>query len=283
MLRKQIKAPVPQYLYTPYPALLFALGLPICVLSQYKIQMNYLHFALIISINFVLVMLGNIVMSGLKTFTKIIKIAAYFFSIIYTCAIIYILTQYGWSISKSTMLVTSVMLITQAISTNFDPILINKWNISVFDICTILVSVNILINGFKYCKSITPYIILTTLLLFIFVVFISLHKALLFVFLGVLNYPLINLEFILLKTLMVIVFLAYMHGYANTINIHNNSTVFFIPNYDLKSMISLILTTTIASTSLTIIHNLTILNMMYFIIITILVCCYTVLKFLKRI
>jgi len=283
VLRNQIKTPIPRYLHIPYPTLLFVLGLPICVLSQYKIQLNYLQFTLIISINFILAILGDVVLSGLATFTKIIKIVTYLFSIIYTCVIIDILAQYGWSISKSTMFITSVMLITQAISTNFDPILINKWNISVLDICTILVFVSILINDFKYYELVATYIILSILLLFIIIVFMFLRKALSFIFLSVLTCPPINLESILLKILVIIVFLAYMHGYANTITIHNNSTVFFVPNYDLKSMVSLILTTTIASTSLMFIHNLTILNVMYFTITTTLVCYYIVLKFLKRI
>lgn len=265
-----------------YLALLFASGLAIYVSSQSEIQLSYIQFVLFISINSILAIFGAIIMSNLKMFTKITKIITHLFSIIYVCIIIDVMVKHGLTISKSAMLIISIMLLTQATSANFDPILINKWKTSIFDICTILISIIILVHGFKYCRLMTYYTISTMLLFFIFITSIFLHRTLFFVSINILAYPPINPEILLLKSLIVMVLLTYAHGYTSTITEHNNISTLLIPNYDLKSMMSLILITVVATIFLTIIYDSTILIAIYFIVMAISVFCYAIAEFLKR-
>lgn len=279
---QQTKIAIFQYPHI-YLALLFASGLSIYISSQSKIQLGSIQFTLLIGINLILTILGAIIINNLKMFIRITKIIIYLFSIIYVCIIVNIMIGHGLTISKSVMLIISTMLLTQALSANFDPIFINKLKTSMFDICTILLSIITLVHGFKYYGLMTYYTILTMPLFFIFIAFAFLHRTLFLVFISILPYPLINFEILLLKSLMVVVLLTYVHGYISTITVHDNLNVLLIPNYDLKSMISLILTTAIATTFLTFIYDSIVLIIIYFVVITISICCYIAAKFLKRI
>lgn len=146
---------------------------------------------------------------------KVMRILLYVSSLTYTSILLKALNDYGLSVFQSTMLVTSIVLIFQAISANLDHILISTWKITMLDLHTLILTIVVLVSRFTHLN----------------------------VGLSTISPTANSKELTLVGVFVIIPLIAYAYGYASAID----KLATLTPCYDNKSLLAVIVVTTAAS------------------------------------
>lgn len=201
--------------------------------------------------------------------SKVIKILLYVSSLTYTSMVIEVLNHYGLSTLQSTMFTISMILITQAISANLDYLLTSAWRITILDLHIVIFAFIATVINFTYFNNI-HYIIL--LLLSSWLLFIRSTPSLIFMILPV--YSLINSKRLsLLDVFIITPLIAYAYGYASAVG----NLAVIAPCYDNKSLLAIIIVTTIASIFTTCIPLGKLMYIVYYVTLLIMFCYYVMM------
>lgn len=169
---------------------------------------------------------------------KVLKILFYILTLFYIYIIVNLLLLHNVDPVRALALVTLIALLSQALSVNLDHITMKK-NFTALDICILCFATYALLSSSLSADRII--ILLSIIVLYIHLLFISITPS--SVLTPLLTYILSLYDSTLFAILMYIPYVAYLYGYAKSINDEATLT----PCHDITSVYFFILVPTLAS------------------------------------
>lgn len=233
-----------------------------------------IHYLIVTFSYYVLLAVNTKILQLLRSYSaKFTKFVLYIISITHCFMTINIISIYNMNIFKSFMVVIAIILLFQALSVNFDYILIERANLSILDLYILGALTIAIYYSFKNFISIHQHVITLVILMLSLVMFLVLNQVLE-------SYPISSL---LIPTLLYLIsknelfhYLAYLYamsisklyGYAKSIDKMPILTPYY-DNFSIIFVIIIISSTTILCTLLSSNIFLVITLIMYYIILLI--------------
>jgi len=257
--------------YSQYQLVIFVFGLLAYLTLDLQIYYNKTLLLILISINFILITIYTHTIKTSLLSLKIFKYMQCILTVIYTYFAINMLKHAKIGLIQSTMLIISITLIIQALSANFDLLLFNKYKVIVLDVILISSTIIILVYSFKYnLYSFNHSLTISTLILVSIIISYVLRKRipLYFVLLANIFLAPLCISVLLVKASTTIAIIAYIQGYIS----FADSKIFqLIPIFTNNSLISIIISTVIASMIFILIENTMIIYVVYLFTLTLIV------------
>jgi hypothetical protein len=256
-----------------YLNFLIVFGLIVYISSN--LQTNYRYHDLIYLVvltlaNFILVAVYIYSISFSLRSLTIFKYVLRVLSIQYICYILNIFRSSNLNVVQSSTLLLSLILIMQAISANFDPLLYSKYKIKLLDIilalATIITANSILRSN--PCPFI--YFLLTSVILITSITLFTLGKRILayLVLLIFVFFSPPDVSVLLVRVLTTIAIITYIEGFVDNITSNASRS---LPSYTNANLISIIILIFISIIMSQLIEGTTIMYLIYILTITLVI------------
>jgi hypothetical protein len=256
-----------------YLNFLIVFGLIVYISSNLQTNYRYpdlIYLVVLTLANFILVAVYIYSISFSLRSLTIFKYVLRVLSIQYICYILNILRSSNLNVVQSSTLLLSLILIMQAISANFDPLLYSKYKIKLLDIilalATIITANSILRSN--PCPFI--YFLLTSVILITSITLFTLGKRILayLVLLIFIFFSPPNVNVLLVRVLTTIAIITYIEGFVD--NIVSNASR-SLPSYTNANLISIIILIFISIIMSQLIEGTTIMYLIYILTITLVI------------
>lgn len=256
-----------------YLNFLIVFGLIVYISSNLQTNYRYpdlIYLVVLTLANFILVAVYIYSISFSLRSLTIFKYMLRVLSIQYICYILNILRSSNLNVVQSSTLLLSLILIMQAISANFDPLLYSKYKIKLLDIilalATIITANSILRSN--PCPFI--YFLLTLVILITSITLFTLGKRILayLVLLIFIFFSPPDVNVLLVRVLTTIAIITYIEGFVDNI-ISNASRS--LPSYTNANLISIIILIFISIIMSQLIEGTTIMYLIYILTITLVI------------
>ena len=256
-----------------YLNFLIVFGLIVYISSNLQTNYRYpdlIYLVVLTLANFILVAVYIYSISFSLRSLTIFKYMLRVLSIQYICYILNILRSSNLNVVQSSTLLLSLILIMQAISANFDPLLYSKYKIKLLDIilalATIITANSILRSN--PCPFI--YFLLTSVILITSITLFTLGKRILayLVLLIFIFFSPPNVNVLLVRVLTTIAIITYIEGFVD--NIVSNASR-SLPSYTNANLISIIILIFISIIMSQLIEGTTIMYLIYILTITLVI------------
>ena len=256
-----------------YLNFLIVFGLIVYISSNLQTNYRYpdlIYLVVLTLANFILVAVYIYSISFSLRSLTIFKYMLRVLSIQYICYILNILRSSNLNVVQSSTLLLSLILIMQAISANFDPLLYSKYRIKLLDIilalATIITANSILRSN--PCPFI--YFLLTLVILITSITLFTLGKRILayLVLLIFIFFSPPDVNVLLVRVLTTIAIITYIEGFVDNI-ISNASRS--LPSYTNANLISIIILIFISIIMSQLIEGTTIMYLIYILAITLVI------------
>ena len=256
-----------------YLNFLIVFGLIVYISSNLQTNYRYpdlIYLVVLTLANFILVAVYIYSISFSLRSLTIFKYMLRVLSIQYICYILNILRSSNLNVVQSSTLLLSLILIMQAISANFDPLLYSKYKIKLLDIILALatiITVNSILRS-NPCPFI--YFLLTLVILITSITLFTLGKRILayLVLLIFIFFSPPDVNVLLVRVLTTIAIITYIEGFVDNI-ISNASRS--LPSYTNANLISIIILIFISIIMSQLIEGTTIMYLIYILTITLVI------------
>lgn len=256
-----------------YLNFLIVFGLIVYISSNLQTNYRYpdlIYLVVLTLANFILVAVYIYSISFSLRSLTIFKYMLRVLSIQYICYILNILRSSNLNVVQSSTLLLSLILIMQAISANFDPLLYSKYRIKLLDIILALatiITVNSILRS-NPCPFI--YFLLTLVILITSITLFTLGKRILayLVLLIFIFFSPPDVNVLLVRVLTTIAIITYIEGFVDNI-ISNASRS--LPSYTNANLISIIILIFISIIMSQLIEGTTIMYLIYILAITLVI------------
>lgn len=256
-----------------YLNLLIVFGLILYISSNLQTNYRYpdlIYLVVLTLANFILVAVYIYSISFSLRSLTIFKYVLRVLSIQYICYILNILRSSNLNVVQSSTLLLSLILIMQAISANFDPLLYSKYRIKLLDIILALATIIIANSILRSNPCPFIYFLLTSVILITSITLFTLGKRILayLVLLIFIFFSPPNVNVLLVRVLTTIAIITYIEGFVD--NIVSNASR-SLPSYTNANLISIIILIFISIIMSQLIEGTTIMYLIYILTITLVI------------
>jgi hypothetical protein len=256
-----------------YLNLLIVFGLILYISSNLQTNYRYpdlIYLVVLTLANFILVAVYTYSISFSLRSLTIFKYVLRVLSIQYICYILNILRSSNLNVVQSSTLLLSLILIMQAISANFDPLLYSKYKIKLLDIILALATIIIANSILRSNPCPFIYFLLTSVILITSITLFTLGKRILayLVLLIFIFFSPPNVNVLLVRVLTTIAIITYIEGFVD--NIVSNASR-SLPSYTNANLISIIILIFISIIMSQLIEGTTIMYLIYILTITLII------------
>lgn len=256
-----------------YLNLLIVFGLILYISSNLQTNYRYpdlIYLVVLTLANFILVAVYIYSISFSLRSLTIFKYVLRVLSIQYICYILNILRSSNLNVVQSSTLLLSLILIMQAISANFDPLLYSKYRIKLLDIILALATIIIANSILRSNPCPFIYFLLTSVILITSITLFTLGKRILayLVLLIFIFFSPPNVNVLLVRVLTTIAIITYIEGFVD--NIVSNASR-SLPSYTNANLISIIILIFISIIMSQLIEGTTIMYLIYILTITLII------------
>jgi hypothetical protein len=256
-----------------YLNFLIVFGLIVYISSNLQTNYRYpdlIYLVVLTLANFILVAVYIYSISFSLRSLTIFKYVLRVLSIQYICYILNILRSSNLNVVQSSTLLLSLILIMQAISANFDPLLYSKYRIKLLDIILALATIIIANSILRSNPCPFIYFLLTSVILITSITLFTLGKRIL-AYLDLLIFIFFsppNVNVLIVRVLTTIAIITYIEGFVD--NIVSNASR-SLPSYTNANLISIIILIFISIIMSQLIEGTTIMYLIYILTITLVI------------
>lgn len=231
--------------------------------NTYRLQASHM---IILIINYTLIIFYFFMKIDLSfLMTRIFRYFIFTLLVVNECFAILALQQMNLNLLQSSMLTISLTLIVQALSANLDPMILYKYKVMLLDVSLLLISLCTIFHILKYDIYLAIYLTLILTIVTSIAYIINNLELKYFAFLIIIFLPSFN-EILLFKVLAIVTIYSYIQGYTSALICGSANLV---PSYDSKTLISVVISTTLASVVSSLLREVGMVYLLYLVSISI--------------